>query len=136
MSRARACSPLREKRDEIGFQRPLTDASHPLIWGFGNLDRARWDDSSFPMPSDHPEPGSPQTILFARFRRRLAQIPFEPFRVVTTSGRVYDVPTADHAGVVPILRIIQIADDRCNSVEIHALHIAAIESLRKRRKAA
>ena len=88
------------------------------------------------MPPDHPEPGSPQTILFARIRERLARIPFEPFRIVTTSGRVYDVPTADHAGVVPVLRIVTIADDRGGDVDIHTLHVSAIESLRKRRKAA
>jgi hypothetical protein len=88
------------------------------------------------MPFDLPEPGAPHTVLFAKIRERLNAVPFEPFKIITTSGRAYDVPTADHAGVVPILRTISVADDNGGSVEIHALHVASIERLRKRRRAA
>jgi hypothetical protein len=80
-----------------------------------------------------PEAGAPQTVLFARVKRCLNQIPFEPFRIVTTSGRAYDVPTADHAVVFPMLRTIIIADDFGGSVDIYALHVAAIEKMNRKR---
>lgn len=83
-----------------------------------------------------PEPGSPQTVLFTLIRRRLLLTPFKPFRVVTTSGRAYDVPTADHAGVSPLLRIVHIARNDCSLTDIHALHIAAVEDLRRHRRRA
>lgn len=84
--------------------------------------------------SDHPpEAGSPQTVIFALLKQYLNQIPFEPFRVVTTSGRAYDIPTADHAGIVPKLRQLTIADDSGAMVEIHSLHVSAIERLTRRR---
>ena len=49
------------------------------------------------MSPELPEAGAPQTVLFALVKRHLTQVPFEPFRIVTASGRAADVPTADHA---------------------------------------
>jgi hypothetical protein len=83
-----------------------------------------------PLP---PEAGAPQTVLFALLKQYLNQTSFEPFRVVTTSGRAYEVPTPDHAVLHPMLRRLLIADDYGGSVDIHALHIAAIEKLKRRR---
>jgi len=85
------------------------------------------------MNDDSPEAGAPHTVLFATIRLRLNQTPFKPFRIVTSSGKSYDVPTADHASTFPMMRTIQIAGDDCSLVELHALHISAIESLRRRR---
>lgn len=85
------------------------------------------------MSPEFPEAGAPQTVLFALVKKHLAQSPFEPFRIVTTSGRAYDVPTADHAALHPMLRTITIADDAGGSLEIHTLHISAIERLKRRR---
>ncbi len=82
------------------------------------------------------ESGTPQTVLFARVRQRVEQRPFAPFRIVTTSGRAYDVPTVDHVGLLPISRMILVGYDSGESVDIHALHVAAIEPLRKRRSKA
>lgn len=81
------------------------------------------------MARETPEPGIPQTVLMAAVRQRLARVPFEPFRIVTTSGRAYEVPTADHAGIVPLLRLIHIAHDDCSETQVHALHVSAIEPL-------
>ena len=81
------------------------------------------------------EPGTPQTVLYARVRKRAEQRPFVPFRIVTTSGKSYDVPTVDHIGFLALLRIIMVADDNCGSTDIHALHVSAIEPLRKSRRA-
>jgi hypothetical protein len=84
------------------------------------------------------EAGTPQTVLFARVKKHAERTPFEPFRIVTTSGQAYDVPTSDHVGFLPLLRIIMVADDSFGSTDIHALHVASIEPLRrmKRKRAA
>jgi hypothetical protein len=85
------------------------------------------------MSSPAPEAGSPQAVMFALLKQYLHQTPFEPFRIVTTSGRAYDVPTADHAVLFPMLRTVTIADDSDGSLDIHTLHIATIERLKRRR---
>jgi hypothetical protein len=85
------------------------------------------------MSPDQPEAGTPQTVLFARVRKHAEQRPFVPFRIVTTSGRSYDVPTADHIGFLPLTRMIIVADDNFGSAEIFALHVASIEPLRRSR---
>ena len=84
------------------------------------------------------ESGTSQTVLFARVRKHVEQRPFTPFRIVTTSGRAYDVPTVDHVGLLTISRMILVGYDSGESVDIHALHVAAIEPLRRvrRKKAA
>jgi len=79
---------------------------------------------------------APQTVMFAKIRERLAQMPFEPFRLVTTSGKSYAVPTSDHASTLGVLRIISVARDDGSSVDLHALHVAAIEPLPRRRRRA
>jgi hypothetical protein len=52
---------------------------------------------------------------------------------VTSSGRAYDVPTADHIGFLPLSRLIQVIHDDFSTTEIHALHVASIEPLRRTR---
>jgi len=84
------------------------------------------------MSPDSPVAGAPQTVLFARVKQHLEKAPFVPFRIVTSSGRSYDVPTPDHAVLFPKLRMVIVADDFGGSVDIHGLHIAAIEPLRPR----
>jgi hypothetical protein len=88
------------------------------------------------MSSIPPEAGAPQTVLLALLKQRLNQTPFEPFRIVTTGGQGYEVPTADHAVLFPMLRRLSIADDSGSVVDIHCLHVAAIESLKRRRSKA
>lgn len=106
----------------------------PRNRGSHELTRFHRTPSFLLMRRRSPEVGTPQTILFALLKNYLAQTPFEPFRVVTTSGRTYDVPTADHAVLFPMLRRLSIADDYGGLVDIHTLHVAAIEK-RKRRRA-
>lgn len=86
--------------------------------------------------ADLPEPAAPHTVLFAQVRRRLYAVPFVPFRIVTTSGRAYDVPTSDHAGILPWRRMVIVATDRGGAVDIHGLHIASIEDIDSPRHAA
>jgi hypothetical protein len=66
----------------------------------------------------------------------LLETPFKPFRIVTTSGAAFDVPAADHASVLPKLRVIHVADDRYAYDEIHAFHVSSIETLRRRKRSA
>jgi hypothetical protein len=84
---------------------------------------------------DQPRPDfAPHTITFAKVRERLTRTPFEPFRLVTSSGKSYDVPTSDHGGTLGVARTILVARDDGASIEIPALHITAIEPLPKRRR--
>ena len=80
------------------------------------------------------QPGTPQTVLFARVKKHVEQRPFAPFRIVTTCGRAYDVPTVDHVGLLPISRMILVGYDTGESVDIHARHIASIEPVRRIRR--
>ena len=60
-------------------------------------------------------------------RQHLQAAPFEPFTIVTSSGRRYPVPSADHANLNPQgTRIVVWFDDDA-SVTIARLHVAAIE---------
>lgn len=77
---------------------------------------------------------APHTVIFAQVCERLARTPFEPFRLVTTSGKSYEVPTSDHGGVLRALRMVLVARDDASTVQLHALHIAAIEPLTRRRR--
>src|SRR5206468_2157372 len=94
---------------------------------------AAWKHRS-PVNPESFEPGTSQTVLFARVKMYAEQRPFMPFRIVTTSGRTYEVPTVDHIGFLPISRMILIGFDSGESVDIHALHISAIEPLRRSRR--
>ncbi len=65
--------------------------------------------------------------MIGDIRRCLAAAPFEPFTIVTSSGRRYPVPSADHANSNPRgTRVVVWFDDDA-SVTIAGLHVAAIE---------
>ncbi|MEZ6233606.1 MAG: hypothetical protein R3B68_05415 [Phycisphaerales bacterium] len=53
--------------------------------------------------------------------------PFVPFRVVTSSGRAYDVTNPDLVVPMKSRIFIALADDR--SVMVSYLHVASIETL-------
>ena len=65
--------------------------------------------------------------MVAVIRQHLQAAPFEPFTIVTSSGRRYPVPSADHANFNPqgTRVIVWFEDD--SSVTIAGLHVAAIE---------
>jgi hypothetical protein len=60
-------------------------------------------------------------------RQLLAAGPFEPFYIVTSSGRRYRVPSADHASTNPQGSRVVVWFDDDSSVTLSALHIASIE---------
>jgi hypothetical protein len=65
--------------------------------------------------------------MIGDIRRHLEAAPFEPFTIVTSRGRRYSVPSADHAGLNPRgTRVVVWFDDDA-SVTIAGLHVAAIE---------
>lgn len=59
-------------------------------------------------------------------RQSLDAVPFEPFAVVTSSGRHYPVVTRDHAGFNPRGSRIVIWFDDDSSITISNLHIVAV----------
>jgi hypothetical protein len=64
--------------------------------------------------------------MIGDIRQHLQAAPFEPFTIVTSSGRRYPVPTAAHAGLNPgASRVVVWLDD--SSVIVAGLHVAAIE---------
>ena len=65
--------------------------------------------------------------MIGDIRQHLEAIPFEPFTIVTSSGRRYLVPSADHANFNPqgTRLVVWFNDDA--SVTIAGLHVAAIE---------
>jgi hypothetical protein len=65
--------------------------------------------------------------MIGDIRQHLHAAPFEPFTIVTTSGRRYPVPSADHAGLNPNASrvVVWFRDD--SSVTISGLHVVAIE---------
>ena len=73
---------------------------------------------------------NPATVNVAELQARLNAAPFVPFRVVLSSGKSYDIPTADHMTIHRITRTIRVEyDDERIGAYIHPLHITAIESL-------
>jgi len=65
--------------------------------------------------------------MIGDIRQHLQSAPFEPFTIVTTSGRRYSVPSADHAGLNPNGSRVVVWFDDDSSVTITGLHVVAIE---------
>ena len=65
--------------------------------------------------------------MIGDIRQHLEASPFQAFTIVTSSGRRYPVPSADHAGLNPQgTRVVVWFDDDA-SVTIAGLHVTAIE---------
>jgi hypothetical protein len=75
--------------------------------------------------------------MIGDIRKLLEAGPFEPFFIVTSSGKRYRVASADHASANPrgSRVLVWLGDD--SSVTISGLHITSIEKeTRKKAKAA
>jgi hypothetical protein len=68
--------------------------------------------------------------MIGDLRRLLATRPFERFSIVTSSGKQYEVPSPEHAGVNPANSRVVVWFDDDSSVTLSVLHIAAIEKNR------
>lgn len=65
--------------------------------------------------------------MIGDIRTYLEASPFEAFTIVTSSGRRYPVPSADHAGLNPQgTRVVVWFDDDA-SLTVAGLHISAIQ---------
>jgi hypothetical protein len=65
--------------------------------------------------------------MIGDIRQHLQATPFEPFTIVTSSGRRYPVPSADHAGLNPRASRVVVWFDHDSSVTVAGLHVVAIE---------
>jgi hypothetical protein len=65
--------------------------------------------------------------MIGDIRHHLETALFEPFTIVTTSGRRYSVVTADHVGLNPQGSRVVVWFDDDSSMTISGLHIAALE---------
>ena len=65
--------------------------------------------------------------MIERIRYLLAEVPFQPFYVVTSAGRSYRVASPDHAGVSPSKTKVHIWFDDDGATEIAGLHIVSVD---------
>ncbi len=65
--------------------------------------------------------------MIADVRQLLGAGPFEPFFIVTSSGKRYRVASADHASINPQASRVLVWFDDESSVTVSGLHIAALE---------
>jgi hypothetical protein len=78
----------------------------------------------------------PSSTAVAELNRWLQSVPFVPFRIVTSSGRAYEVPTPDHITITRITRRVFVDYDDGSGAVVSPLHITAIEPLPGQRPAA
>jgi hypothetical protein len=67
--------------------------------------------------------------MIGDIRERLETAPFKPFYIVTSTGKRYCVPSADHASTNPRHSRVVVWFDDDSSVTLAGLHIAAVEKL-------
>jgi hypothetical protein len=70
---------------------------------------------------------NPISVVLAKIRELQRAAPFKPFAVVTSSGKSYDIPTADHLTVMGLTRRIVIEFDDYSSAEVNPLHVSSVE---------
>ena len=81
-----------------------------------------------------PQEFNQNTVMLAELNKRLGAVPFQPFLIVTSSGKSYEVPTPDHLTITRLLREVFVEKDDGTAVAINLLHVAAIERLEPAQK--
>jgi hypothetical protein len=66
-------------------------------------------------------------VMVAQILKLQSQVPFEPFVVLTSDGRAFEVPTPDHVTVTRLLRRVEIEGDVGYGATINPLHIASVQ---------
>jgi hypothetical protein len=74
-----------------------------------------------------PPDSDPVTVMVARILHLQQAAPFQPFVIVTSSGKSYAIPTADHLTVTRLSRRILIEYDDYSGADVSPLHVAAVE---------
>jgi hypothetical protein len=65
--------------------------------------------------------------MIQKIRELLRSVPFVPFKIKTSDGSVFAVPTADHAAITPQnSRVLVFGDDESQKT-LSGLHIVAVE---------
>ena len=65
--------------------------------------------------------------MVAAIRQFLQSGPFEPFAIITSSGKRYRVPSADHASINPHGSQVMVWFDDESGLIISGLHITSVE---------
>jgi hypothetical protein len=65
--------------------------------------------------------------MIQRIKELLDAAPFVPFKIKTSDGNEYLIPTADHAAVTPKLGRVMIFDDEERQVTLSGLHVVAVD---------
>jgi len=65
--------------------------------------------------------------MIQRIKELLRAAPFVPFKVKTSDGREYLIPTTDHAFVTPNGSRVHLFDDGEKQTTLSGLHIVAVE---------
>jgi hypothetical protein len=65
--------------------------------------------------------------MVERIRQLLHAVPFVPFKIQTTDGREYIIPTSDHAAVRPTGTRVIVFGDAEQDIHLSSLHIVAVE---------
>ncbi len=66
--------------------------------------------------------------MIHQVKKLLAALPFVPFKIRTSDGREFLVPTSEHAHVAPSNVFLTLYDDDGLATHISGLHIASVES--------
>ena len=74
-----------------------------------------------------PSENNPVTVMLAEIIRLQEAAPFQPFVIVTSSGKTYEIPTPDHLTITRRLRRISIEYDDYSGVDLSPLHVTAVE---------
>jgi hypothetical protein len=76
-----------------------------------------------------PPETNPVTVVLAKILRMQQAAPFQPFVIVTSSGKSYKIPSADHVTVMRLSRRIAIENDDYSGADVNPLHVTAVELL-------
>jgi len=68
--------------------------------------------------------------MILRIRELLRAAPYIPFKIKTSEGKEYIIPTGDHAKVTPTNSRVLIFGDDESQVTLSGLHIVAVEEVR------
>jgi hypothetical protein len=72
---------------------------------------------------------NPELRNLAELQARMRAVPFVPFRIILSGGKVYEVPTVDHLSISRLLHRVSVEYDNWTAAYINLLHITSIEPL-------
>ena len=65
--------------------------------------------------------------MIQKIKVLLLKVPFVPFKIRTSDGHEYIIPTSDHAAVPPTSSRVIVFDDQEHETSLSGLHIVAVE---------